>query len=107
MNVSRRRYMGVGGEKPFEEQYLTLEALEDCVFTMDCSSPSYTTSMSYSTDGGRTWTTETINVAKTITTPTITQGNSKIFMDNSNVPRMGGKVSTSTITPSSTCPISE
>ena len=64
MNVSRRRYMGEkGGEKPFEEQYFTFEALEAGTFTLGVSA-------NYSLDGGRTWTTLAANTA----TPTIQAG---------------------------------
>ena len=55
MNVSRRRYMGAkGGEVPFEEQYLTFEALENGTFTLTIDAGVTTNvlkNISYSIDG--------------------------------------------------------
>jgi hypothetical protein len=87
---------GGGGEKPFEEQYFTFEALEAGTFTLTIPSglsTSNLTSVSYSTDGGQTWTT-TNNADSTeviITTPTIAAGD-KVLWKGSGV-RLGSSPS--------------
>ena len=79
MIENRRREMGVAIYVPFEEQYLTFEALENGTFTLTIASGVTTTvlkDISYSIDNGDTWTT-TNNVASTevtITTPSISAG---------------------------------
>lgn len=83
----RRRMMGGGGEVPFEEQYLTFEALESGTFTLTIPSGVSTTnltSVSYSLDGGSTWTT-TNNVDSTevvITTPSVAYGDKVLWKGN-------------------------
>lgn len=67
----------------YSKDYLTFEALEDGTFTLtipaDVNS-TYMTSISYSTDNGKTWNTTTIdNTAQTVTTPTITSGNKVLW----------------------------
>lgn len=82
--LQRRAVMLAGGSEPtpahdYSQDYLTLVALESGTFSFTiCSgiSTNYLTSISYSTDGGTTWT-DTNNVTSetvTITTPTISQG---------------------------------
>lgn len=69
-----RRRMMSGGEKPFEEQYLTFEALEAGTFSIP-------TEMSYSLDGGSTWTT----LAASTATPTIHSGEKILWRKVANV----------------------
>lgn len=84
MNVSRRRYISVAGDMPFDRQYLTFEALEAGTFTLTILSglgTSYLKNVSYSLDGGKTWTT-TSNVASTevvITTPSVAAGDKVLW----------------------------
>lgn len=86
-----------GGEVPYEEQYLTFEALEAGTFTLTIPSGLSTTqlrSVSYSLDNGETWTT-TNNVANTevvITTPTIQRGGKVLWRGNGE--KMGVNTST-------------
>ena len=67
----------------FENVYLTFEALEDGTFTLNIPAnidSNYMTSVSYSTNNGKTWTTTTIdNTAQTITTPTINAGDKVLW----------------------------
>lgn len=73
--------------KDYKNEYLTFEALEDGTFSLDIGSAvstSVLTSISYSVDNGETWTT-TNNVnsqAVTITTPTVTAGNTVMWKGN-------------------------
>ena len=65
-------------------QYLTFEALENCVFTftMNANLPiTCVADISYSLDNGRTWTTiENVNSQEVVvTTPTIEEGNKWVF----------------------------
>lgn len=75
----RRRMMGGSGEIDYSKEYLTFEALEAGTFTLTIQAtlqPTTLESVSYSIDGGSTWTT-TNNVTDTevvITTPSIPLG---------------------------------
>lgn len=68
----------------YKMEYLTFEAVDDCVFTLTLGAKLPTTcvpSVSYSVDGGENWTT-TANVDNTevvVTTPTITAGNKVLW----------------------------
>lgn len=71
----------------YTKEYLTFEAIDDCVFTftMDAKLPtSCVPSISYSVDNGENWTT-TANVNDTevvVTTPTVTSGNKVLWKSN-------------------------
>lgn len=71
----------------YTKEYLTFEAIDNCVFTftMDAKLPtSCVPSISYSVDNGETWTT-TANVNNTevvVTTPTVTSGNKVLWKSN-------------------------
>ena len=89
-------------KKPFNPEYFTLEAINDCIFTISINSGVTTNEVqdiSYSTDNGETWTT-TPNVSGqvvTITTPQIAAGNKVLVKGNANaLARTTGTTSTST-----------
>ena len=68
----------------FSKYYLTFEAVEDCVFTFTMDDKLPTTcvaSVSYSLDGGETWTTtENVDEAEVVvTTPTISAGHTVLW----------------------------
>ena len=67
----------------YSQDYLTFEALENGTFTLTVPAnidSSKMTSVSYSTDGGTTWTDTTIDsTAQTITTPTINDGDKVLW----------------------------
>ena len=70
--------------KPYEEQYLTFEALESGTFSFVMTgslSTGYLKSISYSLDNGKTWntTTRTSNDAITITTPSVSAGDKVLW----------------------------
>ena len=64
------------GDKPYEEQYLTFEALEDGTFTFT------TNDLQYSLDDGVTWQTLTVGTS----TPTISAGNKILWKQTGLVP---------------------
>lgn len=84
ITLDRRRVFGGGGELPYEKQYLTFEALEAGTFTLTIPATlgvNYLQSVSYSLDGGLTWT-KTDNVASTqvvITTPSVQTGDKVLW----------------------------
>ena len=70
--------------KDYRDEYLTFEALENGTFSLDIGSAvstSVLSSISYSIDSGETWvTTNNVNSqAVTITTPTVTAGNTVMW----------------------------
>ena len=76
-------------KKKFDDEYLTFEALESGTFTLTIGSGVTTgdvSSVSYSLDGGETWTT-TNNVQGqkvTITTPTVNAGDEVLWKGSAN-----------------------
>ena len=70
-------------EHDYSKDYLTFEALESGTFTLNIPSSvnsNYMTSISYSTDNGKTWTTTNVdNTVQTITTPTINSGDKVLW----------------------------
>ena len=65
-----------GGDKPYEEQYLTFEALEDGTFSFT------TNDLQYSLDDGNTWQTLTAGTS----TPTISAGNKILWKQTGLTP---------------------
>ena len=71
-----------GGDKPYEKQYLTFEALEDGTFTFT------TNDLQYSLDDGVTWQTLTAGTS----TPTISAGNKILWKQTGLVPEYWGGI---------------
>ena len=80
-DVDDVRYMTLRDK--YTREYLTFEALEDGTFTLSIPAnvnSTYMTSVSYSTDNGKTWTTTNVDsTAQTITTSTINAGNKVLW----------------------------
>ena len=80
-DVDDVRYMTLRDK--YTGEYLTFEALEDGTFTLSIPAnvnSTYMTSVSYSTDNGKTWTTTNVDsTAQTITTSTINAGNKVLW----------------------------
>ena len=73
--------------KDYRNEYLTFEALEDGTFSLDIGSAvstSVLSNISYSIDSGETWvlTNNVDSTAVTITTPTVTAGNTVMWKGN-------------------------
>jgi len=82
----------------YADEYFTIDALEDGTFTFTLNkdvSTDEVQSISYSLDGGENWvTTDNVNnQIVTITTPTVSRGNSVIWKGDAN--RLGKKTSIS------------
>ena len=73
-----------GGEKPYEEQYLTFEALEDGTFSFT------TNDLQYSLDDGVTWQTLTAGTS----TPTISTGNKILWKQTGLAPASNSGIGT-------------
>lgn len=79
VNSDFEKLFGMTEKEYYTKQYLTFEAIDDCVFTFTMDANLTTEcipSISYSVDSGKTWTT-TENVDEqevVVTTPTITAG---------------------------------
>lgn len=87
VNSDFEKLFGVTEKQYYTNQYLTFEAIDDCVFTFTMDANLTTAcipSISYSVDGGKTWTT-TENVDSqevVVTTPTIAAGKTVLWKSN-------------------------
>jgi len=87
VNNDFEKLFGVTEKQYYTKQYLTFEAIDDCVFTFTMDANLTTAcipSISYSVDGGKTWTT-TENVDSqevVVTTPTIAAGKTILWKSN-------------------------
>lgn len=87
VNSDFEKLFGMTEKEYYTKQYLTFEAIDDCVFTFTMDAKLTTAcipSISYSVDGGKTWTT-TENVDSqevVVTTPTISAGKTILWKSN-------------------------
>ena len=87
VNNDFEKLFGMTEREYYTKQYLTFEAIDDCVFTFTMDANLTTAcipSISYSVDGGKTWTiTENVDSQEVVvTTPTIAAGKTILWKSN-------------------------